>query len=972
MNNKIKFRGHVLKENPNGGLNSCKFTTQLDCQQDLQGQFHPDVLCSNPQLNTNCQPQSSVACVSGENGLYWFDSCGNQENIYSSDKVQSYNNGMVLSTSNSCSVGNSGNPVANQGNCGNCNVQEGSICGAGTSTQKLDDPLLPNAVCLDLSCVDSNGNTRQQGESWCGYQGSYGPGNATGGYLRATGTVGSRSFVQTCYDANITTEPCEDYQGEVCVQNNEMVNGQSLSVAKCKKNTGILPSVGCFSYNGANTTGHCSDNPDCFEKEVNVDSYFKLFVCEPKYPAGFDLSPTASSDSSNVASKTCSLGTQTCKVVYEEDPLGNWDCMANCNCQTTAFAEQMNDMCISLGDCGTKSNYMGEVTTNSYVLKNGVKMPDQFSPAYISALRNYSDDSLFKGKYIQAPLTNGSGGFSLAQDSGSILSSLANVYNTGEYSTVTGGEYSTVIGGEYSTVTGGDLTWTFFSLIFGWGDTKQDTYKFVCNPWQAPLGGSNCSECGSDGFPCSQYSCQSLGKDCQLFNTNMPNPLCISVSANDVTPPTISPESNLLPSGDSATQTSSGVDITASTSDGCIPDNDQIIPFGISVSEPAQCAISINSSTSFADMDQQLDSGLFLPNHSLSIPLSDYENLGLNQLNPNSRVNADLYVICQDANGNANSPAYDIHFCLAPGNDITPPVIISQTPSLTTVNYNTTSIPVSLYVDKPSDCSWSLNDESYYSMENNFTCLTDFSDEDILNGGWLCGANLPFIANSTTYYVRCLDQPWLAGINDSARNANTQSYPITFTRVSSPLSITSINIDGGNITSASSPVSVEADVTTSGGYDGTAECAYTWGNYTLNFIDTNASESTQTFSFYPGLISLPITCTDKVGDVATQTANFNVILDTTPPQITRIYVSAGNLNLETDKPSTCYYSNDNNLQCLFNINNASSFSGDSSKQHSIEFNPDNTYYVKCQDYLGNYAADCSAVIQEGYYDSQQL
>ncbi len=153
--------------------NTCKFTNQVDCQQNLGGKFYPGELCSNPALNTNCKPQQSIECVQGKDEIYWFDSCGNQENIYDSNKVASWNNGLVLPKNESCSLGNGDNPLANQATCGNCNFITGSTCGPSTPTQKLAEPNA-NVVCTDLSCIDSDGNKRQNGESWCTYQGDIG------------------------------------------------------------------------------------------------------------------------------------------------------------------------------------------------------------------------------------------------------------------------------------------------------------------------------------------------------------------------------------------------------------------------------------------------------------------------------------------------------------------------------------------------------------------------------------------------------------------------------------------------------------------------------------------------------------------------------------------------------------------------------------------------------------------------------
>jgi hypothetical protein len=72
--------------------NSCIRTTRTDCIEKA-GTFYRNYLCSNSELNTSCKKQSSVGCNEGNEEIYWFDSCGNKENIYSSDKDASWNNG---------------------------------------------------------------------------------------------------------------------------------------------------------------------------------------------------------------------------------------------------------------------------------------------------------------------------------------------------------------------------------------------------------------------------------------------------------------------------------------------------------------------------------------------------------------------------------------------------------------------------------------------------------------------------------------------------------------------------------------------------------------------------------------------------------------------------------------------------------------------------------------------------------------
>ena len=55
----------------------------------------------------------------------------------------------------------------------------GSIC--GDFRPGIDDGNLEGYTCRDLNCVDSEGKSRVQGESWCVYDGTIGVGSAFSG-----------------------------------------------------------------------------------------------------------------------------------------------------------------------------------------------------------------------------------------------------------------------------------------------------------------------------------------------------------------------------------------------------------------------------------------------------------------------------------------------------------------------------------------------------------------------------------------------------------------------------------------------------------------------------------------------------------------------------------------------------------------------------------------------------------------------
>ncbi|KKK82813.1 hypothetical protein LCGC14_2799630, partial [marine sediment metagenome] len=119
--------------------------------------------------------------------------------------------------------------------------------------------------------------------------------------------------------------------------------------------------VECINYNEDENrmVETCNENPQCTVKEIDISENFKFDVCTPQYPKGFD-SREGQVDNEIL----CSLASQTCVVTYQKNFLGKWKCIDNCGCEKKEFGEKMNDLCISLGDCGSYVNYIGKGTDN--------------------------------------------------------------------------------------------------------------------------------------------------------------------------------------------------------------------------------------------------------------------------------------------------------------------------------------------------------------------------------------------------------------------------------------------------------------------------------------------------------------------------------------------------------------------------------------------------------------------------------
>ncbi len=321
---------------------NCRFTTLNECDSMGGNNFYEDVLCTNTNLETNCQPTEKTAL--SENKIYFIDSCGNLANIYDSSKINPDENSDYWSfiSESECILDLEDEDSIKS--CGNCNVF--------LSSQGVDaspgEVYYGDYVCKDLRCTDSKGEVRKNGERWCEYDGYIGDGKDT---------VGSEHWLASCNNGDVKINSCGNYRGGICEQRIIEERGDTFSTAACVVNRAIE----CINYNGDENrmVESCNENPQCIIKEIDIGENFKFDICTPKYPKGFD-SREGQIDNEIL----CSLASQTCVVTYQKNFLGKWKCKDNCGCEKKAFGEKMNDLCISLGDCGSYVNYIGKGTDN--------------------------------------------------------------------------------------------------------------------------------------------------------------------------------------------------------------------------------------------------------------------------------------------------------------------------------------------------------------------------------------------------------------------------------------------------------------------------------------------------------------------------------------------------------------------------------------------------------------------------------
>ncbi|MBI4009694.1 MAG: hypothetical protein HY361_00670, partial [Candidatus Aenigmarchaeota archaeon] len=1068
------------------GDGNCRFVTASECQSANGEDFIPGWLCTNPELETSCVSTENTMCSDGK--VYFTDSCGNLGNVYDSNKVDAEKNpeywNEKINSNEVCQLDlDNSNSIKS---CGNCNVFLSSQC---SQTENNNQVNYGNYFCKDLRCIDNNGDLRLNGERWCEYDSYVGEGKDA---------VGGEHWLVSCTNGDIETNSCGSYRGGICEQSiiEDEQADLTFSTASCIPNLAFQ----CIDYNRNEDTQaiNCNENSQCQLKVVDVDDNFQFDFCSPQYPRGFNLK--GSQEDNRLV---CSLANTQCIVTYEKK-ISGWKCIDNCDCEDREFGEKMNDLCISLGDCGSYINYIGKGTNNVEIVNSEnidwssyTQYKDNPEGRYIesadiseygqflgitSVNGEYDQEdidtltaglgvsgSLFLLRYLNSEKTSGGSGISTGASAvswldkifgssggsggtaagcafgtcynaaGEIVSSPATATNTifgaakpfvnGALGAVAGyfagqliadffgiqGTYATVLSiatatigavvGYYGisnlgAIQGAALGAVAVAVVvivviiaLGLGKTKTVEVNFSCLPWQSPTGGNDCSLCGSDGKPCTQYRCESLGQACQLINANTENAVCESLPYE--------PNPPILTLGDVGNvgnltnytyqfqnEETNSVDIRQTNGE-CVPEFAPV-QFSLKTNEYAQCKWSFNPTATYESMSNYgLEGTTYSLEHNfvftgLSLSLLEAEEISGNLID-GFLGNTNIYIKCQDYFGNFNINDYVVNFCVQSGPDITP-VLHSATVmgpgNGSILKYGTTETNFTMWTIEPAECRYDTTAEKDFSeMSGLMSCKTNLTDRRLY--GWPCEGNLTNLQENNTYYIKCSDQPWLAENNpdNKTRNINSEDFVYTLYVNQNALDINSAYVEYFGATTAipldsQNPVeirgggnvfNVEIGIqTVNGSEDGIAECSYTWANSVVPFFETNARTHKQDLVLNSGNYTLPITCTDLSGDSVTKNMVFNLNIDNDEPFVIRAYHEASRLRITTDEQAKCYVSFDNERRCNFDTANASIMSTVGSDifntEHSISWIDGETYYIKCEDVWGNRNVGCGIVV----------
>ena len=512
-------------------------------------------------------------------------------------------------------------------------------------------------------------------------------------------------------------------------------------------------------------------------------------------------------------------------------------------------------------------------------------------------------------------------------------------------------------------------------------DTSEKIVTFECKTWDAPTGGDDCEKCNAQdgGIPCSEYQCRSLGQSCQLLNDGEVNGSelselkCVWVNRNDVEYPIITPWEGALTAGYSYSPDNSisppdkGVKIIdKSSKDGCVKPFSPI-SFGVLVDEPAKCKVDYTRKEKFEDMSYFMGgNSLFRYNHTHSISLPDRSAFEVENLTVPFDGDYELYIRCQDANGNYNPAHFVFKFCVGEGPDTTAPLIVSTNLlNGMPIAFNQSSIDLELYVNEPAECRWSHRDQIFDKMEESFTCSSSIFE---MNAQMLytCQTTLTGLKNEVEnkFYFRCKDQPKVKAEGD--RNVNSESYIFSLIGTR-PLVISSVG-PNGTIKDSTDSVKVTLTVRTTAGYsDGLAYCYYSdtgeEDSY-IQFFESNSYKHAQDLYLSAGVYNYSIKCLDLGGNSDLDSVGFTVDTDTDAPIIVRAYHEENYLKLITHEKGKCVYDPTN---CNYLFTDGLSLTVIDGVNHFTDWNTEVNFHVKCEDEFGNKPAPdvCSIIVRPG-------
>jgi hypothetical protein len=525
-------------------------------------------------------------------------------------------------------------------------------------------------------------------------------------------------------------------------------------------------------------------------------------------------------------------------------------------------------------------------------------------------------------------------------------------------------------------ILGAVMAITFYA-VFIYTEEKTEVVSFSCLPWQPQSKDQRCEECnepifGTGEVRCSKYRCESLGSGCHIIDTKEGH-LCYWKDKGDVTAPEIVAWEGALDEGfeynplEKTKQYTEGGVIVNYTKDeeGCIPPYKRF-SIGISLNKIGTCKASVNKTKPYEEMEIPISSGYPDYNHTMVISLAGAMNeLGDFILN---NKDMELFVRCEGTGGGySNEGVFVFKYCVQDELDATAPEIIEEyiiPPNKAPIKKGTNEKEVTIYVDKPSECKWSYIDEDYESM------LNTFDGNSLVDKGGYFKYNTTLTGlkdlEENKFYFNCKSYPGGEGSENQIRTAMDENYEYTLIGTRE-LVIESITPNNTLIKDSTKDVKVTIEVVTIQGYeDGKSTCSLKEDgedNYNPFYNDIDFPyEHTQELFLSEGDYKYNIICCDRSGNCDEEVIKFSTESDTEPPKVIRTYKEGGKLKIITNEEAECVY---DIKGCAYSFENGIPIPNSDKISHTIDWNTENTFYIKCKDNynVGATGDSCTEIIQ---------
>ena len=986
VNDELECR-NVCSNQYDGCCVSADGTYSVTIESECQGTFHKNELCSSLE-NSPCSSHAGSGCYDGK--LYWEDSCGNKEDVKEE-----------------------------------CNYNEGKFC--------KDREEINTAECVDVNCQESYsdeinvhdpelGNFRNNGESWCIYEGP------TGAFLDRPG---SRHYKHACLNGEEIAESCRDFREEVCLQSNEnsgtdnplggipvdqlIAYGSNLPLGTLNTLNSYFSQFSLFLdaplqlkngfnqasceyneiYDGKITQQTSSvDKGFAFWEFSGVDSLNNIIALSGLGNqfggAGGQISTALQqqraqvpredlprTESSKDGGEICAQGSlPPIKVKWKVCPLEPPMCIKNCFAEKQDFIDKSADYCRSLGDCGVDFNVLGVQSPIGLPAFGGISFgrgyPPSFTviwrgdapgdrPTQVSAFKLIqwaTAKGVWKGmkqlsiifsdiqKQIITSLGGTGGGGAGFLGTGSLVQATAVIY-TGS---IVGGQLGIflLVGGWNPLFLIVDVIILATIIILGQCEFPTKTVTVSCNPWQAPVGGSDCDACrdsvkfetlknvDENSFnSCTEYKCKSLGSACEFIAETADGSDCIDSNPNDASPPGISPQREIL-------ENEQHLDIEDLGRNGFNIKN--ILPafkpvkLAVKTDELANCAYTNDGSEAVKPFEEYPHkiTEKFAREHIIDIkyPPSD----------PREIKETSYYIKCQDTHGLANEAAYTVNIKVNNEPDLEYPLITINGPSY--IRNGETTVYVTLAVDdaNPIECKYDKENVLYNNMKNEFSCEEERSE----NGNFICDATLIDLhVGENIFYFLCrdmIDDDHDGNIEKQNTMIDAKEYKVAGTE---PLEVFVLpDSPSGTIFYDDITLHVQ---TQKGAEQGKSVCEYSLNNGPLiKFKNTDSTDHIQSQTdLQKGHYTYGVKCHDIAQNEAPITIEFDVSADTDIPDLLNVYKQSGLLYIILNEATTCEANNQD-----FAFGDGIKMSDDGETLHSLPLQF-SKYIIKCIDNFNN-------------------